>query len=214
MEPSQLELPLISSPKKLVETLWGSFPSHSRLFNGDSVSGLCHDAYFEYYERHWGLIVANCEGKFVALKTRASVNRLVQDLQSNRSRSDLLEELEDSTEGSAARDACENTINLAARLLVMMAIGPIKYQFRSRPSLIWTEGSLKLFVSQHFSEPQAMNPEGVKLPKTFNAWSLEKIGGFEITFTDNLSDHLRLDEDSKLYIFHYVSFLECQRLKG
>jgi hypothetical protein len=60
-----------------------------------------------------------------------------------------------------------------------------------------------------------MNADGVDLPKAFNAWSLEKIGRIRIIFTDDLSDHLRLDEDdSKLHVFPFVSFLDCQRIQG
>jgi hypothetical protein len=51
----------------------------------------------------------------------------------------------------------------------------------------------------------------VRLPKTFDAWAIERIGGISIQFTDNLADHLLLvNDDTTLLVFHHVAFLELQ----
>ena len=50
--------------------------------------------------------------------------------------------------------------------------------------------------------------ESVKLPRSFTAANLEKIGGIEIRWTNNLADHLLLrDDDTKLMLFHHASAL-------
>jgi hypothetical protein len=52
----------------------------------------------------------------------------------------------------------------------------------------------------------------VKLDRIFNARNLGRIAGIEVYWTNNLFDHLRLiDEDRKVAVFHYASFLKCQR---
>jgi hypothetical protein len=70
--------------------------------------------------------VTHCEGKFVAIKNRVDINRLVQDLLNDRPRRDLLAEVEENGLESVSPEACENSLNLAARLLVMVAIGAVK----------------------------------------------------------------------------------------
>ena len=51
--------------------------------------------------------------------------------------------------------------------------------------------------------------ESVKLPKSFTAESLQKIGGIEVYWTDNVFDHLLLaDDDTKVFLFHHVSYLQ------
>ena len=67
-------------------------------------------------------------------------------------------------------------------------------------------------VGQRALGRPTLSCEHVRLPKSFDAWSIEMVGGIEIAFTDNLADHLLLvEEDSKVLIFHHVSFLEVQR---
>lgn len=51
----------------------------------------------------------------------------------------------------------------------------------------------------------------IPLPTAFNAYSLEFVAGFEVIWTSNLADHLRLievDEKLRLYIFHQTGLLQ------
>ncbi|KAF7933211.1 hypothetical protein EAE99_003096 [Botrytis elliptica] len=101
------------------------------------------------------------------------------------------------------------TIDLAARLVLMMDFGELKYGFTGRQQLVWTSGSLSDFLIRSFKPPPGQDE--VKLEKGFNAQNLERIAGIEIEWTSNMMDHLRLmDDDRKLAIFHHASFLECQ----
>ncbi|KAK4213932.1 hypothetical protein QBC37DRAFT_473008 [Rhypophila decipiens] len=95
----------------------------------------------------------------------------------------------------------------------MLRFGVVKFERLPRRYLVWTEGSLKEMVDSHFSRRCVLSCDRVKLPKSFNSWSVETIGGIKIVFTNNLADHLLLvDDDTRVLIFHHVSFLECHRL--
>ncbi|KAK4654989.1 hypothetical protein QC762_405850 [Podospora pseudocomata] len=92
----------------------------------------------------------------------------------------------------------------------MMKIGVPNNQLMARRFLRWEQGTFRDFVSDFFKESLKLSYERIRLPKMHNAWSINKIGGINISFTDNLTDHLLLtDDDSTLLIFHHASFLEC-----
>ncbi|KPM35589.1 hypothetical protein AK830_g10978 [Neonectria ditissima] len=123
--------------------------------------------------------------------------------------------MQDTRGDNEVQEAYENSLELAARLLLMLRIGKVNNQFLHRRCLLWEDGSLRDFVASYFAEAPKMNTHDVKLPKSFNGWSLESIGGIQITFTDNVTDHLLLtDDDSKVFVFSYVTFLEWHRLDG
>ncbi|KAF6812371.1 hypothetical protein CMUS01_13075 [Colletotrichum musicola] len=84
----------------------------------------------------------------------------------------------------------------------------------TRCCLLWTEGSLEGCIREYFDQEPKLESRGVRLPRSFNAWSIQSIGGIEIHFTDNLIDHLKFIEDAeskKILVFHHVSFLECHK---
>ena len=61
--------------------------------------------------------------------------------------------------------------------------------------------------------PSDAPQESIKLPQSFTADQIERIGGIEIHWTDNLADHLLLrDDDTKLFLFHHVSILKTYTL--
>ncbi|KAL4724388.1 hypothetical protein ACLX1H_009002 [Fusarium chlamydosporum] len=190
MELHELDSSGSFGPRRLIKSLWDFSSSDKKLLNGDPVSELCHAAYSDYYERQWSLTVAHCDGKFVALKTPEAVNQLVFELQGGRSRAELLNLIKGTGDESVLTEACENSLNLAFRLLLMLRIGAVKYQFHTRRCLDWNEGSPRDFVKRHFGEQPVLDFNSVKLPKAFHGWSLEKVGGIKISFESNLADHL------------------------
>ncbi|KAH7156050.1 hypothetical protein EDB81DRAFT_645679, partial [Dactylonectria macrodidyma] len=195
--------------------LWGPFHPRQRLLNGESSGELHHSAYHEYYERQWSLTAANCDGKFVALKNPEDLNELIKKLQRDEAYEDLILEIQGACGGGDTDELCRTSLDLAARLLLMMRIGKPQNHFSHRPCQIWSHEPLRNFASRCFAETPKMSFEDVKLPKSFNGWSLETTGGIEIIFTNDLMDHLLLTEDdSKVCVFHYASFLECHRLQG
>lgn len=116
------------------------------------------------------------------------------------------EEFEDSD------DIVEDSINLAAQLLLMMPTGVLHTLGRSvaisgETRLNWTSGGMSDLINTEFY-PQLVLKESVKLEKIFNARNLERIAGIKIIWTSNLADHLRLrDDDKAVEIFHHASFL-------
>ena len=106
----------------------------------------------------------------------------------------------------------DDMIALAARLLLMLSIGNPKHCLTLGQTMTdWKSGTLKELVGDHFSSTPVLS-DHVKLPKQFNALQLVKIAGVRIAWTNNLMDHLLLQEDdTKVYIFHHASFLQCHR---
>lgn len=195
--------------KEFVEKLW-PLSSEQRLFNGERASALTSDAYGAYYKRHWYSIAQHSEGPCVALKSWSEICHLIQQLQADFDRPDILACLKSQTQ-ALSDEACESSIDLAARLLLMLKFGVVKHQAVPRGHLVWSSGTLRQFVQSHFDEPPKLSCDGTRLPKSFDAWTIEKVAGIEIGFTDNLADHLLLvEDDSKLLIFYYASFLERQ----
>lgn len=69
----------------------------------------------------------------------------------------------------------------------------------------WTDRqSLEEFISQ---STRVRNFAAI-LDPSFNAYNLERVGGFRIMWTNCLQDHLSLDNThTALYIFHQIAFL-------
>lgn len=96
-----------------------------------------------------------------------------------------------------------------------MKIGVPKNQLMTRRFLRWEQGTIRDFASDFFKESPKLSYERIRLPKIFNARSINKIGGINTSFTDNLADQLLLTgDDSTLLIFHHASFLECHLQYG
>ncbi|KAI8410751.1 hypothetical protein FOFC_10609 [Fusarium oxysporum] len=86
------------------------------------------------------------------------------------------------------------------------------YQTGPRPLPLWDEDSLNNLTDKVFPISRQQACSGITLTPDFSAWSLENVSGIKIQFTDNLADHLRLaNNNTQLYIFHHVAFLEAQR---
>ena len=105
----------------------------------------------------------------------------------------------------------ENSINLVARLMLMVRIGKVPHECSKGGYLNWEEGDLREFVYNCFAPPVTRGHDRIKLEKSFNALNLQRIGGIKIWWTENLADHLRMvDDDKGIFIFHHASFLEHQ----
>ncbi|KAL8724090.1 MAG: hypothetical protein Q9166_008141 [cf. Caloplaca sp. 2 TL-2023] len=65
-------------------------------------------------------------------------------------------------------------------------------------------------INNLFPPPSYM--DNVKLPQSFTAANLEKIGGMQVLWTNSLTNHLLLqDDDTKVMLFHHVSALRLQQ---
>jgi hypothetical protein len=109
-----------------------------------------------------------------------------------------------------------NTIDLVARVCSMVSIGTlgrVDCVATRQTELLWKKGSLQLCLSTHFDQIQTLDHSGVKLDRHFTGYNMEKIAGFKIKWTDNLTDHLRIiDEKGRIVvvIFSETVFLQQQ----
>jgi hypothetical protein len=105
----------------------------------------------------------------------------------------------------------DGAIDLCASLLLMTDFGQAEHYFSGRRKLDWTSGTLQTCVSLGFNRTPSLEHKGIKLERTFNAESLNRLAGLKIVPTTNLLDHLRLtNDDTKVHIFHHASFLNHQ----
>ncbi|WQF77313.1 hypothetical protein CDEST_02327 [Colletotrichum destructivum] len=181
--------------------------------SGNHHSGSKQDfeAYEDYYQRQWALGAACDDGLHVALKTINEFNQFVQKLErlGDMTRHEIGLKLSACVDEKATDQARENTVNLALSLRCMLKFSLLKGEVLPGTHVQWGQGPLSACIYKHFQDDALLDTQGTKLPKTFDAWSLEVIGGIQIDFTDNLADHLLLvedDESMKVLIFHHVSF--------
>lgn len=138
---------------------------------------------------------------------------IAQLLQQALAREEVLKHMSDFL-NATDKEQHENSINLVARVLLMIKFGDIPHECLGGRRLEWTHGTLLEFIHNYFCRPAALGHERIKLEKSFNALNVKRIGGIEIWWTDNLAEHLRMmDDDKAVAIFHHASFLECQRDK-
>lgn len=197
--------------KELVEAIWPPSSRKQRLVNQDVTNNLTCEAYYEYYKRQFLYITPRTGSPDITAYSPRNILNLVRLLQTDPDRETALDSLRSQTP-TLNHDSCNDLLNLAARLLLMLKVGTARRQAFPRGHLEWRNGTLSDFVHDYFSKPPKLSHESIRLPKFFSAWSIAVVAGIGIDFTDNLADHLRLvEEDSKLLIFHHASFLELQQ---
>lgn len=194
----------------------------SQLFGGVGVGtanmqsdGLDHEMYFMYYTEQCNQALHD-GGRHVSARTHRDIVKTSEKFKNGVSREDIIQVLTATLpthrQASDMEKLANETVNLAARLVLMMEFGELKYGFTGRQQLVWTSGSLSDFLTRSF-QPSS-RPKEVNLEKIFNAQNLDRIAGIEIEWTSNMMDHLRLmDDDRRVAIFHHASFLECQHNK-
>lgn len=189
--------------------------------NGESKNELDLSAYFNYYTEQCNLAFHD-GGRSISIKTHRDVLEIVDVLKTSMTRDDIRPYVPDDfsdthvpdTKVKDARRARDGSIDLAARLMLMMDIGNVVHAVTGRKALRWDKGSLREWLERYFDLDAStrLGDERVKLEKGFHVRNLERIAGLQVVFTDNLADHLRLSNDDKVVeIFHQVSFLEYQR---
>lgn len=108
-------------------------------------------------------------------------------------------------------DSVINALDLSVSLWLMLNTG---YRgttnFPGRSSLVWHEAqSLHDLIETSFTKTTGIGPSN--WPQTLNLYNLDRIGGFNIVWTDHFADHLRFDDDLEtVSIFHHASVLQAQ----
>ena len=154
-------------------------------------------------------------GRHVSVRTHRDIIEIAQHLKNSTTRDSVKEMLRSKIphpKPANENELLDGSINLVARLLLMVEFGCLRYGFTGGRQIVWTANTLRECLAKYFAAPQLLEHERVRLEKIFNARNLERIAGIRIQWTDNLAEHLSLvDNDRKVAIFHHASFLECQR---
>jgi hypothetical protein len=208
---------------KIAKDFWGidAFSIDSR--RGLRLQG---DSYFRYYEGQFRLATHNGR-QFRSAGTYENLVHIIKQLRDEGldrepTREGLRKRLQMdgwggnswqtvSTDGSAITDdpdeVLDEVINLALRVWLMMPIGGFRRVCGPERVLEWSDGSVRAFLIQQFPKQHDLK-ESVALEKVFHARNLKRLGGIRIIWTNNLADHLRLqDDDTKVSIFHHATFL-------
>ena len=189
--------------REVLQEFWG--PSCTHL-------GLTCDSYFRHLANQSSQALKD-RGRHTSARTHRDIIEVAKFLKQPLTREEVVESLRGNAKCKTKpidEKALQGTINLVARLLVMVEVGTVEFGFSGQTNISWASGTLQDCIAKHFDSPSVLN-DHVKLEKIFNAQNLVQIGGLEIIWTDNLADHLRLfDDDKKIAIFHHASFLRYQ----
>ncbi|KAK3378633.1 hypothetical protein B0T24DRAFT_522930 [Lasiosphaeria ovina] len=170
------------------------------------------DPFFEYYARQCDLMVLRDGGRRTSVKTHADIIQLARSLRAlvqrekiscqfpNNSPTDVPDEERDS-----------HSIDLAARLLLMIKVGDLWPKVHLARPIKWDRGTIKEHIERCFPAKTELSHDKVNLDKILNARNLSKIAGIEVVWTDNLTDHLRVMDDDTVAVFHHASFLLRQQ---
>ncbi|SPO01517.1 uncharacterized protein DNG_04190 [Cephalotrichum gorgonifer] len=200
----------------LASLLLGQFPAGLNLMNGDTVSNLNFAAYDQYVQDQQKLFDTFCS-LAIAPDMLATLGMVAHQIRHKTQCDEVLSYISASA-GNGDRASFQATLNLVARLVSMVEIGSVETEFAfqhhasQRPLLQWTEGNLASLLGRIFSSSPQIDCSGMVAPLALDAWSLDKVAGIKVRFTNNLADHLRLaNKDTLLYVFHHVAFLEHQK---
>ncbi|RJE17757.1 hypothetical protein PHISCL_09906 [Aspergillus sclerotialis] len=178
----------------LFKTLWDFLPAKSDFQSSNALL----DHYFDQLNL--------AEGYNLDLRTHEDVVQLIQFLKNNKTLRCELLHLKLTKELGAllgpAQNSAEKAIELAIRIWLMLT-----------PDGWDGNKSLENFVHDIFPRDGTDTP-GAMFPTAINAYELERIGGFDIVWTDNIRDHLSLfmnHGQKELRIFHLTSFLRIYK---
>lgn len=130
-------------------------------------------------------------------------------------RKELLEFFDSNPCSPDASEVCQQyaAIDLAVRLLLMIRVNGTypSGAIGLRTNIFWpADWSLEQVITELFSchLPNAL--EKPRWPHMLNARTLEHIGNFKIVWTDDLQDHLLLDEDDRsIRFYHHATVLNA-----
>jgi hypothetical protein len=236
---------LMSDRPIVAVKLWGpQQTSQHELLEEEGQLDTFFEIYFKYYAEQCGIIGRHANGKYSSVETHSDIMDIAHLLQQPLSREEVRNQMSMSDFlKTADEEQHDNSINLVARLLLMIKFGDLPHECLGGRSVRWSSGTLSEFVHGYFSRhpahdlpastPPAYSPTAttntastatvstpacthrhIKLEKQFNALNLRRIAGIRISWTDNLADHLRMmDDDKTIAVFYHASFLEYQKHK-
>ena len=111
----------------------------------------------------------------------------------------------------------DRAIDLATRLWLMINLESSSRGLQGihtlpQTGLPWPDDmSLADVLRKRFLNASSQETKKMRFTKFLNVVSLRRIGGFTIHWTENILDHLSLEEDRVICIFHYASVLRRLR---
>ena len=185
-------------------------------------------AYFQYFRAEcdaWR--VSGCEAAIQTYQDLLDLVKFLQTVQEERRDSpqvaaffqsylDERQPLENNNLSDPRRKvSIDNAINFAVRVWLMLNVGAEKARiYPGKSRVMWLDSeSLEELVRQCFPmNGQDQILAGARIPNSFNAYSLERIGGLEIIWTDHLPDHLMLNDDlCTVSLYHHASVLKSYK---
>lgn len=195
--------------QEIIQNLWPACDSATLRYDDLDL-----EPYFCYYVRqcHDALIDG---GRHVLARTHQDIVDVARKMEEDEPRDAIREVLRARlvTRGRRSEeDILDASMDLAARLHLMIHITNSDLFISRQLPVRWSSGTLQRCLENHFSIPQVLGNDHIKLEPGFTAVTLERIAGIQIKPTDNLADHLRLidREDKIVAVFHHASFLKRQ----
>ena len=179
--------------REIVTSLWDHDDAQSNISDGNSAL----NSFFQYYT---GQIVCmmHTDGRYTSVRTHRDLTNIIAYLKQGKTRNDIKQRLRGDLlprNLESPDEAIGRSIDLAGRLLVMLALGPIPQGFSGSRGLLWdANASLQQCVADCFTPTQVLQAERVRLEKMFVGANFYRIARITIIWTDNLADHLRMFE--------------------
>ncbi|OAL05415.1 hypothetical protein IQ06DRAFT_312788 [Phaeosphaeriaceae sp. SRC1lsM3a] len=170
------------------------------------------DAYWAFYRDQCERAL-HSDGRHLQCRTHKDIQDIIMLLRAGHSRSEIQDvlKLRFTKQHENESILMNNSIDLAANLVLMIEFADDPYRFSGARRLEWETGSLMECLTTCFESSPKLGHEGTRLPRYFNAVSLGRIAGVCVVPTNNLLDHLRLThDDTRLLVFHNASFLRRQ----
>jgi hypothetical protein len=155
---------LLTSDRPIVaEQLWGrqKLPRHEFLEEEGQLDTF-FEIYFKYYAEQCDIIG---NGKYSSVETHSDIMEIERRLRQPLSREEMHYQMSDFLR-DADEEQHENSINLVARLLLMIKFGDLPHECGGGRSVKWTSGTLSEFVHGYFSGPPAYTPPAYSLSTT------------------------------------------------
>ena len=197
--------------REIVTSLWDHGDAQQR--SSDANSAL--NPFFQYYTAQI-VFMLHTGGRYTSVRTHRDLTNIIAYLKQGKRRNDIEQELRSislPTNLESLDEAIGRSIDLAGRLLVMLALGQIPQGFSGPRGLPWdANASLQQCVADCFTPTQVLQAERVRLEKMFVGANFYRIARITIVWTDNLADHLRMFEhETCVAIFHHAAFLDIVR---
>lgn len=212
--------------KGLDNTFWSPIDTATRreivasLWDYDVQSSLSDEnsalhPYFQYYTTQI-VNMMHTGGRYTSVRKHRDLTNIIAYLKQGKTKNDIKQKLRGNslpTGLESPDEAIGRSIDLAGRLLVMLALGSIPQGFSGPRGLPWDANtSLQQCLTHCFIPTQVLQSERVRLEKMFVGSNFYRIARITIVWTDNLADHLRMFEhETCVAIFHHAAFLEIVR---